>query len=143
MQAAANLVLPQLWRLVRALALPLLLVHFNIRAVHFDVARSVSLVGYHVGGASVSYISDHTDHPVANTISRLPLGIIAGIVSVFASSFTKYVSAKRLIVGGLALVTVATVLLPFADTPERYWPFIFPAFLVGSLAAMTVYSTTK
>lgn len=33
--------------------------------------------------------------------------------------------------------------LAFADGPERYWPFIFPAFVLGSAGAMLTYTHTK
>lgn len=38
---------------------------------------------------------------------------------------------------------IATVLLVFADGPDKYWSFVFPAFVVGSAGANIVYTHTK
>ena len=65
----------------------------------------------------------------------------------FAMSFTgplsRVINSKWIILFGEALCIIATVLFAFADGPERYWPYIFPAFVLGSAGAMLSYTHTK
>jgi nitrate/nitrite transporter NarK len=78
---------------------------------------------------------------ISMAVHTLPIGIPA-----FAVSFTGGLSAKGriqpkwLILGGQVLVLIATVLLIFADRPERYWPIVFPAFILGTTGAMFAYT---
>jgi nitrate/nitrite transporter NarK len=70
----------------------------------------------------------------------LPIGVLAFGVS-FSGPLSARISPKFLILGGQALVLVATVLLAFADAPHKYWPFAFPAFCLGTMGAMLAYTT--
>lgn len=38
---------------------------------------------------------------------------------------------------------VATALLPFASSPDTYWRFVFPAFVIGSSGMQLVYTHVK
>ena len=75
--------------------------------------------------------------------NRLPLGIVA-----FAASFTgplsRMFSPKWIILTGLSLSLAATVLMALGGgNPEDYWPYIFPAFILGTAGAMLTYTHTK
>ncbi|KAH7334314.1 major facilitator superfamily domain-containing protein [Rhizoctonia solani] len=47
---------------------------------------------------------------------------------------------KLLILGGLVLAFIATILLPFSSRlSDRYWPLVFPAFIIGSAGTAVVF----
>lgn len=51
---------------------------------------------------------------------------------------------KLLIMTGLILAFLATILLPFsARLHDRYWPLVFPAFIVGSAGTAVVFVLAK
>ena len=53
-------------------------------------------------------------------------------------------SPKWIILTGLALCLVATVLLALGGgKPNDYWPYVFPAFVLGSAGNMLTYSHAK
>lgn len=73
---------------------------------------------------------------------RLPIGVLAFAMS-FTGSLSRVINSKWIILSGEGMCIVATILFAFADRPERYWPFIFPAFVLGSAGAMLGYTHTK
>lgn len=77
-----------------------------------------------------------------NPASRLPIGVLAFSMS-FTGSLSRVINPKWIILTGEGMCIIATILLAFADGPERYWPFIFPAFVLGSAGAMLTYTHTK
>lgn len=79
---------------------------------------------------------------VSTAVHMIPIGVASFAVS-FTGPFVARVPRKALIMGGQALVLVAMVLLHFADRPDRYWSFVFPAFVLGSGGAMLTYTHTK
>ena len=75
--------------------------------------------------------------------TRLPIGIFAFFTS-FTGPLSRIVSPKWIILTGLSLCSVATVLLALGGAnPENYWPYIFPAFSLGTTGGMLTYSHTK
>ena len=51
---------------------------------------------------------------------------------------------KLLILSGLVLAFIATILLPFsARLSDRYWPLVFPAFIIGSGGTAVVFVLAK
>jgi hypothetical protein len=45
---------------------------------------------------------------------------------------------------GLSLCMIATLLLALGGgKPENYWPYVFPAFVLGSAGVMVAFSHTK
>ncbi|KIM21450.1 hypothetical protein M408DRAFT_333467, partial [Serendipita vermifera MAFF 305830] len=42
----------------------------------------------------------------------------------------------HIIMSGLGLGIIATILLHFGDSPDTYWPFVLPAFLLGTAGIM-------
>jgi hypothetical protein len=73
---------------------------------------------------------------------RLPIGVMA-LVASFTGSLSRVINPKWVIVTGQVLVTIGTLLLAFADRPDRYWSFIFPGLVIGSTGAMLCYTHTK
>lgn len=64
------------------------------------------------------------------SVHFLPAGISGTLIAGVASTFVKYVSPKWAISFGLVLEIIATLLLPFANTRERYWSYLFPSFFM-------------
>jgi MFS family permease len=67
---------------------------------------------------------------------------MAFIIS-FTGPLSRIIHPKWIIVAGQLLVTIATLLLVFADAPDKYWSLVFPAFAIGSSGAMLCYTHTK
>ena len=53
------------------------------------------------------------------------------------------INPKWIILSGEGMLVAATILLAFADGPDKYWPFVFPAFVLGSGGAMLTYTHTN
>ncbi|OJA09891.1 hypothetical protein AZE42_06756 [Rhizopogon vesiculosus] len=80
---------------------------------------------------------------ISAVIHMFPIGVLA-----FATSFTgplsRILSPKWIILTGLSLCMIATVLLALGGgKPEDYWPYIFPAFSLGTMGAMLTYTHTN
>ncbi|KAG2354478.1 major facilitator superfamily domain-containing protein [Suillus spraguei] len=59
-------------------------------------------------------------------------------------SLSRIYSPKWIILTGLSLCMVATLLLALGGgKPENYWPFVFPAFVLGSAGVMVAFSHTN
>ncbi|KAI0919870.1 hypothetical protein AcV5_001822 [Taiwanofungus camphoratus] len=69
------------------------------------------------------------------------------IVLSFSMSFTgplsRVINPKWIILPAECLLMAATVLLALADGPDKYWSFVFPAFVVGSGSCMLTYTHTN
>jgi hypothetical protein len=79
---------------------------------------------------------------LTQNLLRLPIGLSAFATS-WTSILSKILSAKLLIIAGQLLLMVSTLLLVFADSPDKYWPLVFPAFVVGSAGAILAYTHAK
>ncbi|PCH34679.1 MFS general substrate transporter, partial [Wolfiporia cocos MD-104 SS10] len=79
---------------------------------------------------------------ISTAIHMIPIGVLAFSMS-FTGPLSRKINPRWIILTGEGLLVVATILLAFADGPQRYWPFIFPAFVLGSAGAMLVYTHTN
>ncbi|THH08639.1 hypothetical protein EW145_g2573 [Phellinidium pouzarii] len=70
---------------------------------------------------------------------QLPLSI-AALAMAFTGPLSRIIIPKWFIFGGLCLSIISTTLLAFASTPETYWPFVFPAFVIGSAGMQLTYT---
>lgn len=61
----------------------------------------------------------------------------------FTVPFTGNINRKYIILFGETLVFIGTILLPFTGKADRYWPLVFPAFILGSSGMMLTYMHTK
>lgn len=75
--------------------------------------------------------------PLSVALRMIPNGAVSLFVS-FTSGWARVVSPKWIILGGQALVFVATILLATADSPHKYFSHVLPAFIVGSTGVMLV-----
>jgi nitrate/nitrite transporter NarK len=83
--------------------------------------------------------------PIAKNIlfARLPISAMAFVMS-FTGSLSRTFSPKWLILVGLSLSMVSTILMAFGGgKPEDYWPYVFPAFVLGSSGAMLTFTHAK
>ncbi|KDQ57949.1 hypothetical protein JAAARDRAFT_193433 [Jaapia argillacea MUCL 33604] len=72
-------------------------------------------------------------------IHMIPIGVMAFAMS-FTGPLSRVISPKWLILTGQGLMMIACVLLALADTPDKYWPMVFPAFVLGSTGAMLTFT---
>ncbi|KAI0042429.1 MFS general substrate transporter [Auriscalpium vulgare] len=80
---------------------------------------------------------------IMTAVRFLPTGLFSGAIAGPSGSFPKYVSPKWTILGGLVLDIISTIMLAFGDTRAKYWSIMFPAFIIGTLGNMVVYTNTN
>ncbi|KAF7358099.1 MFS general substrate transporter [Mycena venus] len=73
----------------------------------------------------------------------LPIGLGMFPIIPLAAGLQSKLRLKWVILIGFVLICTGTVLLPFADSSENYWPFAFPGFLLGTAGASLIYTTTN
>ncbi|KAJ8581984.1 MFS general substrate transporter [Rhizopogon salebrosus TDB-379] len=77
---------------------------------------------------------------ISSAVHLLPISAMAFVMS-FTGSLSRTFSPKWLILVGLSLSMVSTILMAFGGgKPEDYWPYVFPAFVLGSSGAMLTYT---
>ncbi|KAG1895776.1 major facilitator superfamily domain-containing protein [Suillus fuscotomentosus] len=80
---------------------------------------------------------------ISSAVHMLPLGVAAFFMS-FTGSLSRIFSPKWIILTGMFFCMVATVLLALGGgKPEDYWPYVFPAFSLGSAGVMLTYTHTN
>lgn len=80
---------------------------------------------------------------MSTAVHMLPLGIVAFAASC-TGSLSRIYSPKWIILTGLSLCMIATLLLALGGgKPENYWPYVFPAFVLGSAGVMVTFSHTN
>ncbi|KAH9942633.1 MFS general substrate transporter [Amylocystis lapponica] len=79
---------------------------------------------------------------ISSAVHMIPIGVMS-----FSTSFTgplaRRISPKYLIIAGESLMVLATILLALADGPDKYWPYVFPGFVIGSTGTMLTFTHTK
>lgn len=79
---------------------------------------------------------------LSTALRIVPIGVTA-FISSFTSSLAKHIESKWLILPGLGFTVIANILLVFADGPDKYWPFVFPAFVIGTFGMMVAFTHTN
>lgn len=80
---------------------------------------------------------------INTAVHFVPIGIGAWLTSNVTGRFPRWFPHKYIILGGLLLGIIATILLPFANSPSTYWPIVFPAFTLGTVGLMIVYANSS
>ncbi|KAG8750828.1 hypothetical protein FRC14_000185 [Serendipita sp. 396] len=80
---------------------------------------------------------------INTAVHFLPMGIGAWLISNFTGRLPSYFSHRVILISGLLLSIVATILLPFADSPDMYWPIVFPAFTLGTVGMMVIFANSS
>ncbi|KAK1217857.1 hypothetical protein PQX77_019477 [Marasmius sp. AFHP31] len=73
----------------------------------------------------------------------LPLGLLGFPVTAIANVMQQKLPLKWVILAGQVIGIVGTVLLPFADSPDHYWPFAFPGFALGTSGMTIIFATVN
>ncbi|EIN11256.1 MFS general substrate transporter [Punctularia strigosozonata HHB-11173 SS5] len=76
--------------------------------------------------------------PIVTAVHFVPMTVVAFLCS-FAGPLARRIDPKWLIFGGEAFLGVATILLALASARDAYWPFVFPALVVGSAGCIFAY----
>jgi nitrate/nitrite transporter NarK len=77
-------------------------------------------------------------------VRLLPLGVAAfPIAPIVQNMMQTGVQPKKIFIVSLMLMFVATILFPFADTRDRYWPLLFIGMTIGTVAAMSNYIASR
>jgi len=80
---------------------------------------------------------------ISTALHMIPIGVASFGMS-FTGPLSRSFSPKWIILTGLSMVAAATTLVAIhSSRPEDYWPYVFPAFTLGSAGAMLVYSHTN
>ncbi|CCM02246.1 uncharacterized protein FIBRA_04327 [Fibroporia radiculosa] len=69
----------------------------------------------------------------------IALGIFPAVP--VAATLQSKMRLKWVLLIGFVLITAGTILLPFANSKEHYWPLAFPGFLIGTAGAAMLYAT--
>ncbi|OJA18472.1 hypothetical protein AZE42_04978 [Rhizopogon vesiculosus] len=77
---------------------------------------------------------------LSSAVRMMPICVM-GFAMSCTGSLSRIFSPKWIILTGLSLCMVATMLLAFhGGKPEDYWPYVFPAFALGSSGAMLIFA---
>ena len=68
--------------------------------------------------------------PILSSVRFLPVGFSGTFVAIVAPMLLKYWTPKLAISVGLTLQFIGTMLLPFADTKDKFWSHCLPAFIM-------------
>ncbi|KAG1796381.1 major facilitator superfamily domain-containing protein [Suillus plorans] len=80
---------------------------------------------------------------ISSALHMIPIGVASFVIS-FTGPLSRIFSPKWIILTGLSFCMVATALMALGGgKPEEYWPYIFPAFVIGSAGAMLTYTHTN
>lgn len=66
-----------------------------------------------------------------------------GPIVLFSHHFTKRFETKWVLIISEVLLIIATIILPFADSRDKYWSRDFPAFIVGTAGASFLLVNAK
>ncbi|KAJ8073164.1 hypothetical protein PM082_020040 [Marasmius tenuissimus] len=81
--------------------------------------------------------------PISVALRFLPLGLLGFPVTAVANAMQQNLPLKWVILTGQVIGIVGTVLLPFADAPNHYWPFAFPGFALGTSGMTIIFATVN
>ncbi|KAF8599786.1 MFS general substrate transporter [Ceratobasidium sp. AG-I] len=77
-------------------------------------------------------------------VKFLPIGIFGGSVMLNSARIANLGRPKLLTLGGLILALIASIMLIFsANLRDRYWPLVFPAFIIGTIGNAVIFVITN
>ncbi|TFY68984.1 hypothetical protein EVG20_g3333 [Dentipellis fragilis] len=79
---------------------------------------------------------------ISSAVHLIPSSVMAFLVS-FTGPLSRRISPKWLILSGQVLIMIAAILLTFSNGPDKYWRFVFPAFVIGAAGAQLIYTHTN
>ncbi|EKM77931.1 hypothetical protein AGABI1DRAFT_42601 [Agaricus bisporus var. burnettii JB137-S8] len=78
--------------------------------------------------------------PIITALHFLPLGLLGFPVTPVATSLQQRFSNKWVLLGGHILALIGTALLPFGDSPQHYWRFVFVGFCIGTTGIIIIFT---
>lgn len=132
----------QLWRSVWNSLDAISLVDHHFHSHHHSLARYLPLVGHLSSTENVGLPRTCVSSSLTSLFHRIPIGVFAFAVS-FSGPLSSVISPKFVLLSAQGLLVIATILLGLADSPEKYFSFVLPAFILGSSGAMFTYTHTK
>jgi len=81
--------------------------------------------------------------PIISAVHFLPLSLVGVPGTVLATILQQKFRLKWVMFMGECIAIVGTVLLPFANTRERYFRFAFPGTMIGSLGVLITFVTSN
>lgn len=142
MQPTADMVPTEFLGSFRDSSSAVLLVDNPLYDVHRAMAIGVRVVCHLKRDPLVSCLLSARILKELNVRGSIPIGVIAFAMS-FTGTLSRIINPKWIILFAETMLAVATILLAFADSPDKYWSHVFPAFILGSGGAMLAYSHTK
>ncbi|THG96869.1 hypothetical protein EW026_g5038 [Hermanssonia centrifuga] len=79
---------------------------------------------------------------ISVALRMIPIGALAFAAS-FSGPLSRKISPKYVLLFAQGLLVIATILLALADSPDKYWKMVLPAFVIGSAGAMLTYTHTN
>ncbi|KAH7886565.1 MFS general substrate transporter, partial [Phlebopus sp. FC_14] len=80
---------------------------------------------------------------ISSAVHFLPIGLFAFPFMALSGVLQQKVPIKYIFLIGLTFMLGGTVFFPFADSAGRYWPIVFPGFLLGTAGTTLVFATTN
>lgn len=79
---------------------------------------------------------------ISVALRMIPIGVLAFAAS-FSGPLSNRISPKYVLLFAQCIVAIATILLATADSPDKYFSHVLPAFILGSGGAMLWYTHTN
>ncbi|KZV88947.1 MFS general substrate transporter [Exidia glandulosa HHB12029] len=114
--------------------------------VLFGIALSVFLWFTNVFLVKVQLWQDvYGWSPIKGAIHFLPIGLVAGPITIFAEPICNRFEYKWTIIGSQLLLIISSAIFAFADkdTVYSYWALDFPAMTVGAVGGALLYVTSN
>ncbi|XP_006457433.1 hypothetical protein AGABI2DRAFT_229854 [Agaricus bisporus var. bisporus H97] len=77
--------------------------------------------------------------PINTAVHFLPIGLLASAMSFVAGPLQRNFPLKWVLCSAQSLALIGTIFLTFGDSPQHYWPFIFPGLIIGTAGIATAY----
>ncbi|KAJ7581366.1 MFS general substrate transporter [Mycena floridula] len=80
---------------------------------------------------------------ITTAVHFLPIGLMAIPIFIMSDIFQKKYPLKWVLMTGLVLAMLASAMLPFADSKEKYWRLTFPGLLLGTAGIALTFTTSS
>lgn len=77
--------------------------------------------------------------PIKAAIHFLPFGVTGFITTISVGTYGHLIPRRVLLIAGQVCMAVGSVLFALADTPDKYWSYIFPGMIVNMIGLALSY----
>ncbi|KAG6879058.1 hypothetical protein C0992_005492 [Termitomyces sp. T32_za158] len=81
--------------------------------------------------------------PIIAALHFLPLGLLGFPMNLLSSLLQQKFPLKWVIFFGQFVAIAGSLLLPFGDSPQHYWRFVFPGFCLGTSGITIAFTTVN